>query len=157
MFNYLNLVGQSMDNGETSSSNINKDTGNAINYAHNKLYSSIDRSTKTTTASSAITKDTGDLEVNDPTRFLSFYNPSNLTNENVRTHNPRQFGTNKALNLGESHLESHNSTERGTGQKIPAINTKIIEGRQCNKIDDLLNKLALQSKEKEGGEIGTNK
>lgn len=154
---YSSEVGQSMDNGETSSSNINKDTGNAINYAHNKLYSSIDRSTKTTTASSAITKDTGDLEVNDPTRFLSFYNPSNLTNENVRTHNPRQFGTNKALNLGESHLESHNSTERGTGQKIPAINTKIIEGRQCNKIDDLLNKLALQSKEKEGGEIGTNK
>jgi len=29
-------------------------------------------------------------------------------------------------------------------------------GRQCNKIDDLLNKLALQSNEKEGVGIGKN-
>ncbi|CAK5037617.1 unnamed protein product [Meloidogyne enterolobii] len=122
-------VGQSMDHEETSSSNIIMGTENVRNYPHNKLYSSIDKNTKTTVPN------TEELEVNDPTRFLSFYNPKNFPNENVKSHNPRQFGTHK-------------------GQMPSAI--AIEGGRQCNKIDDLLNKLALQSNEKEGVGIGKN-
>nr|CAD2174710.1 unnamed protein product [Meloidogyne enterolobii] len=126
-------VDRSMDHEKTSSSNIIMGTENVRNYPHNKLYSSIDKSTKTTASSKV--PNTEELEVNDPTRFLSFYNPKNFPNENVNSHNPRQFGTNK-------------------GQMPSAI--AIEGGRQCNKIDDLLNKLALQSNEKEGVGIGKN-
>uniref|UniRef100_A0A915LU89 FCH domain-containing protein n=1 Tax=Meloidogyne javanica TaxID=6303 RepID=A0A915LU89_MELJA len=119
-------VDRSMDHEETSSSNIIMGTENVRNNPHNKLYSSIDRSTKTTASSKV--PNTEELEVNDPTRFLSFYNPKTFPNENVKSHNPRQIGTNK-------------------GQMPSAI--AIEGGRQCNKIDDLLNKLALQSNEKE--------
>ncbi|CAK5088996.1 unnamed protein product [Meloidogyne enterolobii] len=126
-------VDRSMDHEKTSSSNIIMGTENVRNYPHNKLYSSIDKSTKTTASSNV--PNTEELEVNDPTRFLSFYNPKNFPNENVNSHNPRQFGTNK-------------------GQMPSAI--AIEGGRQCNKIDDLLNKLALQSNEKEGVGIGKN-
>jgi len=41
--------------------------------------------------------------VNDPTRFLSFYNPKTFPNENVKSYNPRQIGTNKGIIFGKFH------------------------------------------------------